>query len=62
MVDHSLTTQLDIIAEQYDHTPMTSNLTLINQATVENAVIIILNSNIVQFSVHLRNISYHVTQ
>lgn len=54
MIDQSFAAELCVVAEQ-DHHPTTGgHFTLVQQAAVQDAVIIIGNGNVIQFSLNLQ--------
>ena len=54
LVHHRLATQLNIITEEDHHATMTFDLLLVQQAAVEDAIIIIANGNVLELSLDLR--------
>ena len=54
IIDHSFTAQLDIIAEQNGNSTMTFDPFLIQQATVQDPIIVVANRNVPDLSLHLQ--------
>lgn len=60
VVDQCLAAKLCVITEEHHYPTMASHLTLVQQATVQDAVVIVLNRNVIQFSLDLQNHTHQV--
>lgn len=60
LVDQGLAAKLYVITEEHHNATIICHLTLIQYATVQDAVIIILNGYVIKFSLNLQNNTHQI--